>query len=178
MPMTNTIPKPLLKPIVLVGLMGVGKTTIGKRLSQRLNMPFVDADHEIELAADLTISEIFERYGETHFRDGESRVILRLLDDTCKVIATGGGAFMHPVTRENILARAIAIWIDADVKILAERVGRRTIRPLLMNRNPIEVLTELAAIRNPIYAQAPIHVKSQPVHQDLIVDQIIEALHA
>jgi shikimate kinase len=164
------------RPIVLVGLMGVGKTTIGRRLAARLHLPFVDADHEIELAAGLTVSEIFERFGEAHFRDGESRVIARLLDGAVKVIATGGGAFMHPVTRQRILDQSTAIWIDADINVLAERVGRRGNRPLLKAGNVHAVLSELAAVRNPVYALAPIHIKSQPVHQDVVVDKIIEAL--
>jgi len=167
----------LTKPLVLVGLMGVGKTTIGRRLAARFNIPFVDADHEIEVAAGLTIAEIFERYGEAYFRDGESRVIARLLDGTVKVIATGGGAFMHTATRQRILQSATAIWIDAEINVLAERVSRRETRPLLKNGRVHEVLRELAAVRNPVYALAPIHIKSQPVHQDVVVDKIIEALN-
>ena len=164
------------KPIVLVGLMGVGKTTIGKRLSARLGLPFIDADHEIELAAGLTISEIFERYGEASFREGESRVISRLMDGAPIILATGGGAFMHNATRALILKKAITIWIDADIEVLAERVGRRDSRPLLQGRNAAEVLRELAIVRNPIYAEAHVHIKSEPVSQDIIVDKIIEAL--
>jgi len=166
------------KPIVLIGLMGAGKTTIGRRLAARLGIPFVDADHEIELAAGLTISEIFERYGEAHFREGENRVITRLLDGRIKVIATGGGAFMHPETRQNILELSTAIWINADVSVLADRVGRRETRPLLKNGNVLDVLKQLAAVRNPVYALAPIHIQSQPIHQDLVVDEILKALKA
>ena len=113
------------RPIVLVGLMGVGKTTIGKRLAARLDLPFVDADHAIEEAAGLSIAEIFEKFGEPHFRDGERRVISRLVDGTPKIIATGGGAFMQDETRRLILEKATAIWLDADIDILAERVRRR-----------------------------------------------------
>ncbi len=174
-PNTKTLLCP--KPLVLVGLMGVGKTSIGKRLAARLDLPFVDADDEIELAAGLTISEIFERYGEAHFRDGEFRVITRILDGKPKILSTGGGAFMHAATRAKILADATAIWIDADIGILAERVARRNNRPLLAGRDAAEVLAKLATLRNPVYALAPIHIKSQPVSQDIIVDRIIEALH-
>lgn len=165
-----------LPPIVLVGLMGVGKSTVGKRLAIRLDIPFVDADHEIETAADLTISEIFERYGEAHFRDGERRVIARLIDGSPTVIATGGGAFMQEETRTLILERALAIWLDADIPVLAQRVGRRDTRPLLRDKDPETVLAELAAVRNPIYALAPVHVRSQPSPHDITVDRILEAL--
>lgn len=171
----HKLSKPM-PPIVLVGLMGVGKSTVGKRLASRLGIPFVDADHEIELAADLSISEIFERYGEAHFRDGERRVIARLIDGSPKVIATGGGAFMQAETRTLILGRALAIWLDADIPVLAQRVGRRDTRPLLRGKDPETVLAELAAIRNPIYALAPIHVRSQPSPHDITVDRILHAL--
>jgi shikimate kinase len=173
---TNAKPVPVSRPIVLVGLMGTGKTTIGKRLSARLGLPFADADHEIELAAGMTINEIFERYGEHQFRDGESRVISRLLDGKIKIISTGGGAFMHAATRAKILRDATAIWLDADISVLAERVSRRDTRPLLRGGNTIELLSKLARDRNPVYALAPIHIKSQPVPQDIIVDQILTAL--
>ena len=157
--------------------MGVGKSTIGKRLAARLHLPFVDADHEIERAAGLSIPDIFERFGETEFRDGERRVIGRLIDGKPKVIATGGGAFMQDETRALILGRALAIWLDADIDVLAERVQRREgSRPLLKNRDPREALAELAAIRNPIYALAPIHVHSQPLPHDATVDTILKAL--
>lgn len=174
-PLTHPLPSPD-RPIVLVGLMGVGKSTIGRRLAQRLSLPFVDADHAIEEAADMTIAEMFARYGEAHFRDGERRVIARLVDGTPKVIATGGGAFMNDATRALILDQAIAIWLDADVRVLAERVGRRDTRPLLRNRDPQEVLAELAKVRNPVYAQAHIHVRSEPAPHEATVNTIIEAL--
>ncbi len=175
---TNTKLRSSERPLVLVGLMGVGKTTIGRRLAARLGLSFVDADHEIEVAAGMTIPEIFERYGEAYFRDGESRVISRLLDGNCKVIATGGGAFMHASTRQRILDSATTIWIDADIDVLADRVGRRDSRPLLKNGDVREVLRALAAVRNPVYALAPIHIKSQPIHQDMVVDKIMKALEA
>lgn len=166
------------KPIVLVGLMGVGKTSVGKRLANRLDLPFVDADAEIEAAAGMTVAEIFERFGEAYFRDGERRVIARLIDGTPKVIATGGGAFINPQTRALILQSAIAIWLDASPRILAERVSRRDTRPLLRGRNPIEVLTELAAVRNPIYALAPIHIPSHHAPHDATVNAILKAIGA
>lgn len=164
------------RPLVLVGLMGVGKSTVGRRLASRLGLPFVDADTEIERAAGLTIAEIFERYGEAHFRDGERRVIARLIDGAPKVIATGGGAFINDETRALILDRAIAVWLDADLETLVERTGRRNHRPLLRDREPREVLAELAAKRNPIYAQAPIHVASRPAPHDATVRAILAAL--
>lgn len=164
------------RPIILVGLMGTGKSSVGRRLAVRLDVPFFDADLEIEAAAGLTITEIFERFGEAHFRDGERRVIARLIDGRPKVIATGGGAFMNDETRALILSRATAVWLDADIDTLVERVGRRDNRPLLKNCDPRQVLTELAAIRNPIYAQAPIHVHSRPLPHEASVDAIVEAL--
>jgi shikimate kinase len=167
------------RPIVLIGLMGVGKSTIGRRLAQRLHLPFVDSDHEIEAAAGLTIAEMFERYGEAQFRDGERRVIARLIDGRPKVIATGGGAFIQEATRALILERATAVWLDADVAVLAERVARRAgTRPLLNGGDPKQKLQELAAARNPIYAQAPVHIRSRPLPHDATVEAIIKALQA
>ena len=119
------------KPIVLVGLMGVGKSTVGRRLATRMRLPFVDADTEIEAAAGMSITDIFDRFGEAHFRDGERRVIARLMDGLPKVIATGGGAFINDDTRALILESALAIWLDANTAVLADRVGRRDTRPLL-----------------------------------------------
>lgn len=164
------------RAVVLVGLMGVGKSTVGRRLASRLGLPFVDADTEIEEAAGMSISEIFDRYGEAHFRDGERRVIARLIDGTPKVVATGGGAFINDETRALILGRAIAVWLDADIETLVERTSRRGHRPLLRDRDPRQVLTELAAARNPIYAQAPIHVESRPAPHDATVKAILAAL--
>ena len=166
------------RPIVLVGLMGVGKTTIGRRLALRLALPFVDADAEIETASGMTVAEIFARFGEAHFRDGERRVIARLIDGEPKVIATGGGAFIQDDTRAQILARTIAVWLDADIATLVERVRRRDTRPLLKGRDPGDVLAALAAVRNPIYAQAPIHVGSKRGPHAETVDIIIAALAA
>lgn len=169
-------PLPDGRPIVLVGLMGVGKSTVGRRLAQRLRLPFVDADDEIEAAAGMPIAEIFERYGEPYFRDGERRVIARLIDGSAKVIATGGGAFINAETRALILAEATAIWLDASPDVLAERVRRRDIRPLLRNRDAKEVLTELAAKRNAFYALAPIHVASQKSPHEATVAAILKAI--
>lgn len=164
------------RAIVLVGLMGVGKSTVGKRLAAELGMQFVDADEEIEKAAQLSISEIFQRFGEDYFRDGERRVIARLIDGNPRVIATGGGAFMCNDTRALILDRAIAIWLKADISTLAERVSRRDTRPLLKNGNPVDILTELAAKRDPVYALAPIHVHSARGPHVQTVQKILEAL--
>lgn len=165
------------KPIVLIGLMGAGKSTVGRRLAHRMRLPFVDADTEIETAAGMTISDIFERFGEPHFRDGERRVIARLIDGTPKVIATGGGAFLNEATRALILEHALAIWLDAEPAVLAERVRKRDHRPLLRGRDAEEVLTELAKVRNPFYALAPIRVASIAAPHDATVDAILKAIH-
>ncbi len=156
--------------------MGAGKTTVGRRLAQRLGLVFVDADEEIEKAAGLTIAEIFDRFGEPYFRDGERRVIARLIDGAPKVIATGGGAFMNDQTRALILDRATAVWLEADLDTLVERVKRRSTRPLLRDKDPRQVLGDLAKLRNPIYAMAPIHVRSQPSPHDATVKAILKAL--
>ncbi len=166
------------RPIVLVGLMGVGKTTIGRRLAARLGLPFVDADAEIETAAGMRIAEIFERFGEAHFRDGERRVIARLIDGRRKVIATGGGAFMNADTRALILESATAVWLKADIETIVARVGRRDDRPLLQGRDARVVLSELAAVRDPVYALAPVHVTSQPTPHEATVEAIVRKLRA
>ena len=166
------------RPIVLVGLMGVGKSTVGRRLARRLGMPFVDSDDEIETAARRSIADIFETYGEESFRDGERRVIARLIEGKPKVIATGGGAFMNERTRALILDRCIAVWLDADVEVLAERVSRRGHRPLLKGKEALPFLRDLAALRNPVYAEAHIHVRSQQMPHDRAVQQIVKALTA
>jgi shikimate kinase len=177
-PKSAAMPPPGQGPIVLVGMMGVGKSTVGRRLAARLGVPFADADEEIERAAGMSISEMFERYGEVHFRDGERRVIARLIDGAPKVIATGGGAFMQEDTRALILASATAVWLDADIDVLVDRVSRREGRPLLKGRNPREVLTELAAKRNPVYELAPIHVRSVAAPHEAAVEDIMKALNA
>ncbi len=150
------------RPVVLVGMMGVGKSSVGKRLAALLHCPFIDADDEIERAAQMTIPEIFEAYGEPFFRDGERRVIARLIEEDGgrKVIATGGGAFCNEDTRRLILERGIAVWLDSDVETLLERTARKDNRPLLKQGDPRETLTRLREDRRPAYSQAPIHVLS------------------
>ena len=177
-PRSAAPPLALARPVVLIGLMGVGKSTVGRRLAARLHLPFVDADREIEAAAGLSIPDIFERFGEDGFRDGERRVIARLIDGAIKVIATGGGAFMNEQTRALILGRATAVWLDADIDVLVERVVRRNDRPLLRDRDPRETLLQLAGVRNPVYALAPIHIRSEPAPHDATVDLILKALRA
>ncbi len=164
------------QPIVLVGLMGVGKSTVGKRLAHRLGLPFVDADNEIEEAAGMSIADIFAQFGEPYFRDGERRVIQRLIDGRPKVIATGGGAFVNDATRALILSDALAIWLDADIDVLVERVRRRDTRPLLRGKDPASVLRELAAVRNPLYAHAHIRVPSNNAPHEATVRAILDAI--
>lgn len=164
------------EPIVLVGLMGVGKSTVGKRLAHRLGLPFVDADNEIEEAAGMSIADIFAQFGEAYFRDGERRVIHRLIDGHPKVIATGGGAFVNAATRELILSDALAIWLDADIDVLVERVRRRDTRPLLRGKDPATVLRELATARNPLYAQAHLRVPSNNAPHEATVRAILRAI--
>jgi shikimate kinase len=162
--------------IVLVGLMGAGKSSVGRRLAKRLGLSFYDADSEIEKAADCTIAEIFERHGEAAFRDGERRVIARLLDGPPHILATGGGAFMDEVTRAAIRDKGISIWLRADLEILLERVKRRDNRPLLKQGNPEDILRALMAERDPVYAQADLTItSSQGPHED-VVEQIVLAL--
>jgi shikimate kinase len=150
------------RPVVLVGMMGVGKSSVGKRLAAALRCAFIDADDEIEQSAQMTIPEIFDKHGEEHFRDGERRVIARLIEDNGgrTVIATGGGAFCNPQTRALILERGIAVWLDSDVDTLLERTARKNNRPLLQDGDPRATLTRLRDERRPAYAQAPIHVLS------------------
>jgi shikimate kinase len=164
------------RPVVLVGLMGAGKSTVGRKLAALLGTDFADADDEIERAAAMTVAEIFERFGEAYFRDGERRVIARLIEERHGVIATGGGAFVNPETRALVLDQAIAVWIDCDVATLVERTARRGTRPLLKNGDPGEILSRLHAERAPLYAQAPIRVASQDgAHRDTAIE-IIEAI--
>jgi shikimate kinase len=164
------------KPIVLIGMMGAGKTSVGRHLAQKLALPFIDADSEIEAAAQATITEIFERDGEAVFRNGERRVIARLLDGPLCVLATGGGAFMAPETRSKIRERAVSVWLRADVELLARRVGRRRDRPLLNDGNPRETLARLLAVRSPVYAEADIVVDSGEQTPDQVADLVIAAL--
>ena len=173
--MATTLRKPD-RSIVLVGLMGAGKSTVGRRLAKRLGLEFADSDDEIERAADHKIAEIFDRFGEPSFRDGERRVIARLIDGPPKVIATGGGAFMNEATRQLILDRCIAVWLDADPEVLAERVSRRDHRPLLKDKEALPLLRELARVRNPIYAEAHLHIRGNPAPHEKLVQQIVEAV--
>ena len=164
------------KSIVLVGLMGAGKSCIGKRLGARLGMPFVDADHEIEQAAGCSIPEIFQRHGEAAFRDGERRVIARLLDDKPLVLATGGGAFMDARTRTVVHERAISVWLRADLDLLMRRVSRRNDRPLLQVADPRQKLAELMAQRHPVYAEADITVDSADGPPEATLERVLAAL--
>ena len=164
------------RPIVLVGMMGVGKSTIGRKLAQVLGLPFADADEEIEKAARMTVSEIFANFGEDYFRDGERRVIARLLDAGPSVLATGGGAFVQPETRALVLEKAISIWLDSDIETLLDRVGRKDTRPLLRNGDPAEILARLKAEREPAYAQAAIKVTSTNGPHGEAVNRILQEL--
>lgn len=174
----NDLTKHLDRPVVLVGLMGVGKSTVGRRLAKRLGLPFVDSDAEIEGAAGLSAAEVFERYGERDFRDGERRLVARLIEGETRVIATGGGAYVDRRTRQLLNERAITIWLDAPVDILAERTSRRDTRAQLRNRDPKATLEQLASERRPSYEEAHIHVKSGTgAHKD-VVDAIVQALES
>jgi shikimate kinase len=167
------------RSVVLVGMMGAGKSTIGRRLSARLRLPFLDADTEIEVAhAGMTVPEIFTLYGEPYFRDGEARVIARLLDNGPGVIATGGGAFMREATRNRIRDKAVSIWLKADADIIMRRVKRRSDRPLLQTADPDATVERLIREREPVYRHADITVWSRDVPHEKIVDETIEALHA
>lgn len=166
------------RAIVLVGMMGAGKSTIGRRLAARLNLPFRDADVEIEAAhAGMTIPEIFATHGEPYFRDGEARVIARLLGDGASVLATGGGAFMREETRRRIRERAVSIWLNADADVILRRVKRRSDRPLLQTADPAATIAQLIAERSPAYRLADITVASRDVPHDRIVDECLAALY-
>ncbi|WP_422001553.1 shikimate kinase [Reyranella sp.] len=166
------------RTIALVGLMGAGKSAIGKRLANRLGLPFVDADDEIERAAGCSIAEIFEKYGEAEFRAGERRVIARLLERPPLVLSTGGGAYMDPETRDLMRSRALTVWLRAELDVLFERVRKRGHRPLLRQGDPKEVLARLMNQRYPIYAQADIVVDSTAQPADRTTDQVLEAVRA
>jgi shikimate kinase len=168
--------KRLDRPVVLVGLMGVGKSTVGRRLARRLGLPFVDSDSEIEEAVGLPWGELFERYGEQDYRDGERRVVARLVDGEIKVIATGGGVFVDPRTRELLKEKTITVWLDAPVDVLAERTSRRNTRPLLKNGDPKGTLERLAELERQAYSEAHLHVKSGDGAHREVVDAIVEAL--
>ncbi len=168
--------KRLDRPVVLVGLMGVGKSTVGRRLAKRLGLPFVDSDSEIEETVGLPWGELFERYGEEDYRDGERRLVARLVDGQVRVIATGGGVFVDERTRALLKERTITVWLAAPVDVLAERTGRRDTRPLLKNGDRKATLERLAEIERQAYAEADIHVKSgDGAHRD-VVEAIVRAL--
>lgn len=166
------------RSIVLVGLMGAGKSTVGRRLAGRLGLPFHDADHEIEAAAGMSIPDIFTVHGETYFRDGERRVIARLLQEEPMVLATGGGAFMNAETRTRIAEAGIAIWLRAEIGVLMRRVRRRANRPLLQSSDPEAVMRELMAVRHPVYAEAHLTVESREVSHDRVVADVLAGLGA
>jgi shikimate kinase len=167
------------RSVVLVGMMGAGKSTVGRRLSARLRLPFRDADSEIELAhAGMTIPEIFAAHGEPYFRDGEARVIARLLDSGPTVLATGGGAFMREETRSRIRSQAVSIWLKADADVIMRRVKRRADRPLLQTADPAATIGRLIGEREPVYQHADLTIWSRDVPHEKIVDECIEALHA
>lgn len=164
------------RPLVLVGLMGCGKSSIGKRLAARLSLPFIDADEEIERVAQKSITEIFADHGEEFFRDREAKVIARLLGSGPQVLATGGGAFITAETRQKIREAGVSIWLHAELPVLMRRVGKRDTRPLLKSGDPEQVMRNLMAARYPIYAEADITIESRDIPHDSIVAEIIAAL--
>jgi shikimate kinase len=166
------------RPIVLIGMMGAGKTTVGRRLAARLGRQFVDSDEEVEKAAGMTIEDIFKTRGEADFRAGEVKVIARLLNQGGMVLGTGGGAFMNPETRALIKQLGISVWIKADFELLFQRVSRRSNRPLLKTANPRETLQNLIDLRYPTYAEADVTVVSRDVPQDQVASEVIDALLA
>jgi shikimate kinase len=167
-----------MRSVVLVGMMGVGKSTIGRRLSTRLRLPFLDADAEIEAAAGMSIPDIFEAHGEPYFRDGEARVIARLIDNGPGVLATGGGAFMREETRNRIRASAVSIWLKADADTIMRRVKRRVDRPLLQTADPAATVGRLIAEREPVYQLADLTIASREIPHERIVDECIDALRS
>ncbi len=171
-------PNPAKTTIVMVGLMGAGKTSIGRRLAARLGLPFVDADDEIEAAAGSSIADIFERLGEASFRDGERRVIARLLDGPPIVLATGGGAFMDAETRKCIAASGISVWLRADIETLVRRTSRRDDRPLLKSGDPRKILAQLMELRYPIYQRADIVVDSLDAPAEQTLQRVLDAIVA
>ena len=164
--------------LVLVGLMGAGKSAIGKLVASELSIPFIDSDHEIERVSRMTIPELFEKYGEPEFRKLENRVIKRLLRSGPRVLSTGGGAFMNGDTRASIKASGLSLWLDADLETLWERVIKRDNRPLLKTENPKQTLENLMIARYPTYAEADLSVKSRDVKKDLVAAEVISALAA
>lgn len=167
---------PARRTVALVGLMGAGKTTVGRRLAKALRLPFKDADAEIEAAAGRSVADIFAEHGEAEFRRGERQVIARLLDGPPLVLATGGGAFMNPETRALIRSKALSVWLRADIEVLVRRVKKRDTRPLLRGRDPREVLTRLMAERDPVYAEADLIIETSESPHDAAVNAILAAL--
>ncbi|WP_373502026.1 shikimate kinase [Aestuariivirga sp.] len=163
-------------PIVLVGLMGAGKTSVGRRLAEKLGIPFIDADHEIEAAAGKSIAEIFADHGEPYFREGERRVIQRLISNGAQVLATGGGAYMNDETRARIQEHGISVWLKASLPLLMKRVMKRQDRPLLKTEDPEAVMRALIEKRYPVYAQADVTVESRDVQHGQMVNDVIRAL--
>lgn len=164
------------RPIVLVGLMGAGKTSVGRRLAEKLGIPFVDADHEIERAAGKTIKDIFAEHGEPYFREGERRVIQRLIGSGAQVLATGGGAYMNDETRARIQEHGISVWLKASLPLLMKRVSKRQDRPLLQAEDPEGVMRGLMETRYPVYALADVTVESRDVQHGQMVNDVIRAL--
>jgi shikimate kinase len=164
------------RPIVLVGLMGAGKTSVGRRLAEKLGIPFVDADHEIEAAAGKSIKDIFAEHGEAYFREGERRVIQRLIGNGAQVLATGGGAYMNEDTRARIREHGISVWLKASLPVLMKRVAKRQDRPLLQNGDPDTVMRNLMDKRYPVYALADVTVESRDVQHGQMVNDVIRAL--
>lgn len=166
------------KVVVLVGLMGAGKSTVGRKVATMLGLPFKDADNEIESAARMSVPELFDAYGEAEFRDLERRVILRLLEDGPMVLATGGGAYMNAETREAIAANGVSIWLNAELDVLMDRVSRRQNRPLLKNDDPRGVMQRLMDVRYPVYALADLHVMTRDDKKEVIAGEMIDVLIA
>lgn len=176
-PAADALKQALTRPLVLIGLMGAGKSSIGRRLAQVIGLPFADVDAEIEKAAGQSVADIFSHHGETGFRDGERKVMLRLLDRGPQVLAAGGGAFMDPETRAGILDKAISVWLKADLDVLMERVLRRDDRPLLQVDDPRRVMEKLMRERTPVYGQADLTVASTEGPHEAVVARIIEGLN-
>lgn len=173
---SRPLPRPLPQTVVLVGLMGVGKSVVGRRLAQALGLPFVDADTEIEAAAHCTIAEIFARFGEPAFRDGEARVMARLLEGPICVLAAGGGAFLREETRERIRDRAVSVWLRGDLDLLVRRTAGRSHRPLLNQEDPRTVLSRLIEARYPVYAEADVTVDMTDEAPDVSCRRVLDAL--
>ncbi|WP_062016601.1 shikimate kinase [Aureimonas sp. AU4] len=166
------------RPVVLVGLMGAGKTTVGRRLAQALDLSFVDTDNEIEAASRMSVAELFAAYGEPEFRALEARVVARLVEGGSQVVATGGGAFMNEATRQLLRERAVTVWLRAELDVLMDRVLKRPTRPLLQTADPRQTMLQLMERRYPVYAEADIHVESRNVRREQIVREIVDALAA